>query len=80
MKKTLSAICMSLMLQGIAIDPAWSSHDNGQGKSQDCPDPTSCVAMAPEPSTYWSFLLGLTALALWTRSRRRHQAVGSPHA
>ena len=80
MKKILSVICMSLLIQGAAIDPAWSSHDEGQGKSQDCPTPTECVAVAPEPSTYWSFLLGLTALALWARSRQRHQAAGPPHA
>ena len=80
MKKTLSALCMSAMILGTAINPAWGAHDEGQGKSQDCKDPITCVAVAPEPSTYWSFLLGVTALALWTRSRRRQQAAGPPHA
>lgn len=77
MKKILLAICIGFVIQVTAINPAWSSHDEGQGKSQDCKDDLSCIAEAPEPATYWSFLLGVTALALWTRSRRREEAARS---
>ena len=80
MKKAFSAICLALVIQGLSINPAWSGHDSGQGKSQECKEPSSCVPVAPEPATYWSFLLGVTALALWTRSRRRHQTAGPPPA
>lgn len=70
MKTAIQTIILTLVLLGWAGNTSWASHDAGQGKSQDCHGELDCLAVTPEPATYWSFLLGAGALAIWSRSRR----------
>lgn len=77
MKAAIRTIFLTLVLLGLADNASWASHDNGQGKSQDCHGELDCLAVTPEPATYWSFLLGAGALAFWSRSRRSKRLNGA---
>jgi hypothetical protein len=77
MKTAIRTIFFILLYLALTSDPAWASHDSGQGKSQDCHGELDCLAVTPEPGTYWSFLLGAAALGFWIRSRRSHKVVAT---
>jgi len=62
---SLFVICCGL------CSPVHAEHDSGQGKSQDGKDynELGSVAVAPEPSTLWIFLLGSLGLAAVYRKK-----------
>jgi hypothetical protein len=77
--KTLKVIVFVAMM---ALGPAaleagqWSTinatHDNGQGKSKDGGhDDLGDIAVAPEPETYWLFLMGCLVIVAYMRASGR---------
>ena len=50
--------------------PIYAPHDSGLGKSQDGEDGSydlSSISVAPEPETYWLFLIGAAAMGWYLR-------------
>ena len=70
---SLRVILVSLALAAGGGNLALADHDQGLGKSQDGNDNTdlSSLSVAPEPSTYWMFLLGTLGIA-WYTKRKYH--------
>ena len=66
-RKITTLVLMCCCLWGTAQ----AGHDQGQGKSQDGPDghELGSVAVAPEPSTLWIFLIGSLGLAIAMRQK-----------
>lgn len=70
---TLFVVCCGL------CGPVQAEHDSGQGKSQDGKDynELGSVAVAPEPSTLWIFVLGSLALAAAYRQKSTRKKTSS---
>ena len=68
MKISMRNLAPLLMICCFLCGPVQASHDSGQGKSQDGNELGS-VAVAPEPSTFWIFLLGSLGLAAAFRQK-----------
>lgn len=69
--KNLIGKYLGAVLLTASLSTAYAAHDNGQGKSQDHPkDALASVSVAPEPSTFWLFLAGSLAIALYSRRRK----------
>ena len=65
--KFIGAMLLALTMAGTVH----ASHDNGLGKSQDGKDHLSSVSVAPEPSTYWLFLVGTLMVAAYGLNKKK---------
>jgi hypothetical protein len=72
MNKIIIKLLQSALLTVCISSVAYAAHDNGQGNSQDSPkDPLASVSVAPEPSTYWLFLIGTLAIVAFNRRKQK---------
>ena len=75
MKTSIPKILSIFMVCCGLCGPVQAEHDSGQGKSQDGKDynELGSVAVAPEPSTLWIFLLGSLGLVAAYRRKSTKQ-------
>ena len=71
MKKSIGKIIAVTILAMTLTSQGYASHDNGFGKSQDDKDHLSSVSVAPEPSTFWLFLVGTLMVAAYGFNRKK---------
>jgi hypothetical protein len=69
MNKSIRRLFWGMALVLSLTGTAHATHDSGQGKSQD--GALESISVAPEPSTFWLFLIGGLALATFGQYQRK---------
>lgn len=70
MNKIIGNFLKAALLTAGLSGSVHAAHDSGQGKSKDGQGQLDSVSVAPEPSTFWLFLSGSLAMAIYMRRKK----------